>query len=268
MKLTKATLVISITASVLMAVVSVAGVFSSSVYARESASWAAQGGAQDLVNLVVVFPLLGVSAFSAYRGISRPWFSVWLGLVIYMAYSYVLYSFFMHFGIWMLPYVAILGLSFYALILTFLRVSQEVAPPAFRGTKRKALSIYLILNGTLFGYLWLSEIIEALVKGSKLKSAASAGFWINPVHVLDLAFILPAMIATGILVWRRRSLGSVFAVPILVFAVTMGLAVIAMAFNMRLKGIVESLMPAVFMGVNVILALFLCAWALKRDMQV
>jgi hypothetical protein len=267
MKLTKAILVISITASVLMAVVSVAGIFSSSVYAKESASWTAQGAAQDVVNLAMVFPLLSVSAFLAYRRVSRLWFSVWLGLILYTIYAYVLYSFFMHFGMWMLPYVAILGLSFYALVLTLLDVKQGVAPTALSGPVRKALSVYLILNGALFGYLWLSEIIGASLKGAELESAASAGFWINPVHVLDLAFILPAMIATGVSVWRRSEPGSLFALPILVFAVTMGVAVIAMAVNIRLSGIDESLTPALIMGVNVALALLLCFWVLKSDMR-
>jgi hypothetical protein len=40
---------------------------------------------------------------------------------------------------------------------------------------------------------------------------------VNPVHVLDLAFLVPGMITTSVLLWRKQLWGFLRAVPLLVF---------------------------------------------------
>src|SRR3990172_3256670 len=97
-----------------MAVTSAAGIFVESVYAKESAAWAAQGVGQDIVNLILVCPALAATAYGAGKGSLRAEL-VWVGLLIYAVYSYVLYALFVHFNVLFLPYVAVLGLSAYAL---------------------------------------------------------------------------------------------------------------------------------------------------------
>src|SRR6185295_17406390 len=98
-----------------MAVASAAGVFLPDIYAHETASWAAQGVGQDIVNLLVVFPAVLVSAYLMARGSVRG-LLVWLGLLIYVIYSYVLYAFFVHFNRLFLVYVSVLGLAFWAFV--------------------------------------------------------------------------------------------------------------------------------------------------------
>src|SRR6476659_4866543 len=55
---------------VLITLVSALGIFVDGVYARESASWAAQGVGQDIVNLLVACPALAVTACLAILGLS------------------------------------------------------------------------------------------------------------------------------------------------------------------------------------------------------
>ncbi len=65
--------------------------------------------------------------------------------------------------------------------------------------------------------LWLNEIVPDLLAG---RASTSAEYWTvptNPVHVLDLAFFLPAVIVSGALLLRRHRLGYATAPAQLIF---------------------------------------------------
>jgi hypothetical protein len=50
----------------------------------------------------------------------------------------------------------------------------------------------LFVFGLLFALQWLSEIVLAIFSGTAPKGFADTGHPVNPIHVLDLAFVLPA----------------------------------------------------------------------------
>src|SRR3954469_4178386 len=102
-------------ASLLMALASAAGLFVPAVYAKETASWGAQGAGQDLVNLFVAVPTLTLSAWYVRKRSVRA-LMVWIGALIYVVYSYLMYAFFVHFGPVFPLYVAVLGLSAFTLV--------------------------------------------------------------------------------------------------------------------------------------------------------
>jgi hypothetical protein len=56
---------------------------------------------------------------------------------------------------------------------------------------------YLIAVAGLFASLWLGEIVPDLVAGGASRSASTWQVSTNPVHVLDLAFFLPAVAISG-----------------------------------------------------------------------
>src|SRR5688500_3522673 len=102
----------------LVAAAAAGGIFLEGTYAKESASWAAQGVGQDTITLTLVVPLLIVSAVGASRGSKRA-LMVWAGVLVYLVYSYTLYAFFIHFNALFLVYTAALGVSFYLLIFGY-----------------------------------------------------------------------------------------------------------------------------------------------------
>ena len=127
----------------LIALASGLGLFWAGAYAREAAFYAAQGVGQDAVNLIVVVPALIVSALLAVRG-SRISFQAWGGVIFYCAYSYVIYTFSMHFGPLFLVYCAILGLSVYSLVYYFSICSGRAREWYDEKTPTKAASGFLI----------------------------------------------------------------------------------------------------------------------------
>jgi hypothetical protein len=228
---------LSLVAAAFAAIASAGGVLLPSTYARETASWAAQGAGQDLVNLVVVLPLLLVCAPHARRGSMRAAL-VWFGLLLYLVYSYVLYAFFVHFNGLFLVYVGALGASVYALAGAAAGVDVRAWSRQFSAARgERALSALFMATAVLFGALWLSEIVPALSAGAPPTSAIDAGLIVNPIHVLDLAFVVPAMAVTAVLLWRRRPFGFLAAVPLATFMAAMGVAIVGMAVMARARGV-------------------------------
>ena len=247
-----------------MAVVSLLGVADPRTYGKETLNWAAQAVGQDWVNLCVVFPVLLVSSFLALRRDSFRAFLLWLGILIYLIYSYVLYSFFIHFGPLFLLYVATLGLSFYSFVGALVTLDWRATGELFANVKTKPASLLLGTVAILFALLWLADIANALATGGKPADLDKIGIWVNPVHVLDLALLLPGAFIIAVLLWRRRTLGLTLAVPLLVFFVLMGLAIIAMMILTAQKGFTFSLPQLVAMLVIIILSSATATTYLKR----
>jgi hypothetical protein len=233
--------------AVVVAVTSAAGLFWPPTYARETPSWTAQGIGGDVANLVLIIPVLLVSALEARRG-SMAARLVWLGTLVYLAYMYVLYALDVHFNRLFLVYCAGLGLSVLAL-------ARGLAPaPASSVAERygsrapvKTMATVLVLLGAAAGSLWLREIVPALLSGATPRSVAEVNLPTNPVHVLDLSLLIPAVIVAAVLLVRRRPFGFVVAPVLLVFLLLMTAAVATMGFAMGASGtqVVVFLVPSV-----------------------
>src|ERR1035437_842027 len=85
------------------------------IYSHETSAFRDAAAAQDLVNLVLVGPLLLALAVRAYRGSLRSWLG-WLGCLSFTVYNYAIYVFSIHFGALFLVWIGVLGLSLFALI--------------------------------------------------------------------------------------------------------------------------------------------------------
>ena len=99
-----------------LAVVSFFGAFVADTYTRDAASMAAQGQGQDLVDLVLVVPLLIVSLIFSRKS-SKIWTLLLAGIVAYILYSFIIYCFGVHFNRLFLLYCLTLGVSLYLFII-------------------------------------------------------------------------------------------------------------------------------------------------------
>jgi hypothetical protein len=198
---------LSVAAALLSMIGSIVGLLApNSIYGKETSTLADAATAQDLVGLVIVGPLLLVLAVLAVRGALRCWLC-WLGLLSFTVYNYAIYAFSINFGPLFLVWVAVLGLALFALIgglaaLGTLPVETRLAAAPVRLT-----GWFLIAIATLFVMLWLSEIVPDLLAGRASTSAEDWKVPTNPVHVLDLAFFLPAVFLSGVLLLRRHRFG-------------------------------------------------------------
>jgi hypothetical protein len=217
----------SVITALLVIFTSISGIFLPATYAREVPLWTIQAVGQDWTNLLVAFLLLVCTYSVACRSLRG--YLVWLGLLLYLIYAFAIYAFALHFQSLFLVYVAILGLSGYTMAGGLLAVDREAVARVLR--KNPSLQHAAVLLGTvaaLFIFLWLSSIIPDLLAGTVPADVAAMQLLVNPVHVLDLAFLLPGMLSTAFLIRRNDPTGYLMAVPLLVFSITMGLGIVAM----------------------------------------
>jgi hypothetical protein len=241
-------------AAVLATATSLAGILRPGTYVRETSAWAVQAVGEDCANLLVAAVLLGCAAFLR-RGSERAPF-IWLGCLLYFIYTFAIYAFSVHFNQLFLAYVAVLGASFYAAVGTLAGLDVERATASLRNhPQRKGASNLLIAIGVIFGGLWLSEIVPHVFHDTVPPSLAEAAVPTNPVHVLDLACFLPAMIVSGVLLKKQHPWGLMLAIPLLVFAVTMGLAILTLFALSAAHGLPVAAPAVIVVSVIVVLSL-------------
>jgi len=226
----------SIAAAVIAAAGSIVGLAAvGSIYGRETAAFVDQAIAQDIVNLAVVAPAIIVLALSARRG-SLNAYLAWLGAMAFTVYNYVIYTLSIHVGPLFLAWVAVLGLSLYALIGGLAALDPRSVGARFVSAPRRAVGWFLIVIALLFGTLWLTDIVPALLSGQVPAAARDLGLPANPVHVLDLAFYLPAAFTAGLLLLRNDAEGYVLAPALLGFLTLTGLPIMVTPFVAGQRG--------------------------------
>lgn len=221
----------------LAALVAMAGLFGLLVqetYSRETVNWSMQAIGQDTIDLFLIVPLLLVADIAAFMG-NKKALLLWSGVVLYLIYTFTIYTFAVHFNRLFLVYCVILGLAFYA-FLYFLssRMSEAAEFRTKSQTSEKVTAIYFILMSCFFEVLWLSEVIPATIFGTTPVRISRLGLLVNPVHALDLSVFLPGIMIVGILLLRKKPLGFLLAPALLVFFILMDFTIgsIALAENL------------------------------------
>ncbi len=261
MRISKTALWLSVLVAFLVLIASSAGLLLKSLYARETMSWTVQAYGQDIANIVAAAALF-IAVYFVSKGSVKA-FLVWIGVVIALIYPYIIYAFDIHFNSLFLVYVAIVGLSFYTLVGSLMHL-DNLQPSFAATTKARPVSVFLLLVAVLFSLLWLSEDIPALLTGKIPQTVTESGLLTNPVHVLDLGLYLPAMIITAILLWRRKLLGYLFAIPLLVFNILTGIGIVAAQFAASSKGLAASLGVELFIAAIVVVSLILSILFLRE----
>ena len=249
--------------AILLAIAAGCGVLISGLY-RDNPNLVAQAIGQDVVTLVVVLPTLTIGAFLASGGSQRARL-VWLGGMVYTVYTYISYAFDIRFNPLFLVYIALLGCSTYALIGGLVTTDWDGIKVCFTAkTPVKAVSIYLGVIAVLFYFLWLSEIVPALIAGKTPQSVIDAGTPTNAVYVLDMAWILPAFGITAISLWRKRALGYTLAAALLSYLVLMILAILSMVVFMIRDGQPLAVPQVAIFGALSALSLGMLFWYMRR----
>ena len=244
--------ILTIVLSIALAIVSYYGAFVSGTYERDTASMAAQGIGQDIVDLFFVVPLLIVSLLFILRN-NRIAYFILSGTIFYILYSFFIYSFGVHFNNLFLFYCSILGISLYTFILIISELNRMDVQNWFSNTiPVRSIGIYFIFIALMFYLLWLKDIVPAIMSNTIPKSVSDYNLLVNPVHVIDIGIVLPALIITAILLIRKHRLGMVLTPAFLVFIIILTISLIAMVIMLKIKGINDETAVA---GIFIILAI-------------
>jgi hypothetical protein len=219
--------------AILLAALSLGGLMGSAAYAGETAAWRAQAIAQDWFDLAVASPALAVaSLWSRYRPRGSVHARlVQAGLLLYALYVAAIYAFAIHLNALFLVYCAVLGLSTFALFaLASLRGEVTRRRYAAHLPARLAGG-FLVGVGGVFALLWLAQLAPTTLGDGPPAELVETGLFTNPIHVLDLSFILPLHVIAGFSLWRGRDLGCVLAPALLAFGAMMAASIAFMALT-------------------------------------
>lgn len=233
------------------------------IYAGLTPVFFPQAIAQDIASLVVVSPIWIILVLLALRGSLRAYL-LWLGVLAFTVYNYVIYTFSIPFGPLFLLWVAVLGLSLYALIGGVASINHESVKSSFKSQRVITLvAWFLIVTAILFGFLWLSEDVPALLSGNTPQSVVDMAIPTNPVHILDLGFFLPAVIITGIMLLKQKPLAYTLAPAFIVFLILTGIPILITPIVQSARGQTAPWGVVVPIGTLTALLLGLLAWLLS-----
>jgi hypothetical protein len=220
--------------ALLLAGLSVAGL-ASSAYARETPAWTAQAVGQDWFDLLVAAPWIAICGVMARRGSYR-WSVLLAGAYAYAVYEMFIYAFGIHFNALFLVYCATLGIAGFALVAIAIDLSRRRTERVDTRGAHLAGGL-LVAIGAVFSLMWLAEDVPALLRNTAPQSLAETGLFTNPVHVMDLAFVLPLHILAGVWIWQRRRAGNLLAPIVLAFGVLMSASIGGMMVVMQARGV-------------------------------
>ena len=135
-----------------------------------------------------------------------------------------------------------------------------------RYTSRRAVIVvawFLIIIAVLFGLLWLSEDLPALLNGARPQSVIDMALPTNPVHILDLAFFLPAVLMTSVMLLQRKPLGFTLAPAFIVFLILTGIPILITPIVQAARGEMAGWGVVMPIGILTILLLGMLVWLLS-----
>ena len=101
------------------------------------------------------------------------------------------------------------------------------------------------------------------MSGTTPKSVADMALPTNPVHILDLGFFVPAVMITGVLLFKRRPFAYTVAPALIVFLVLTGVPILLTPVVQTARGETVALGVVAPIGTLTVALLGLLAWLLS-----
>jgi len=201
----RAAFVLSWVVAALMLIASAWGLIVDDLY-RDGA-WgreAFRGG--DAITFLLAVPILAVALVLSIRGSARAQV-VWVGMLVYAAYTYAYAVFGARFNDAFLSHIAILSTSLFALACVVPNLDRAAIAGALRSRRRaRWVGGFLVVVGAAQGLLWGFLIVRNALTGELLHDIPVNGQHL--VFALDL-LLMPLLVLSGVLLWRERPMGYV-----------------------------------------------------------
>lgn len=236
------------------------------IYARNSFSMATQAIAQDMVTLLLAVPCMMISLYFVKK--KRTWAQfVLTGLLAYMLYTYMSYTFLMFYDDLFLVYVTNMSLSFYGFVISInLLLKNEIAEKLQKNMRTKSLQVFLVITGIIITLLWSGRIIPTI--GNDHAPVGLDNYSTLVIQGLDLGIIVPVCFVISYLLKEKNKLGYILGPVIIIKAVTLVLAVLAMALYLCLSGEAVAPVEYISFGCICVFAVYFLVRILKQIQEI
>lgn len=217
----------------------VVSIYGKGLYANDSVAIVAQGKAQDVVTLGLGVPLLLISLLLARKNSLRGRLLL-TGTLAYFLYTYISYTFLWTYNPFFLVYVLLMSTSFFAFTLSMMSFNTKDIKAAFNPKLPvKFLGGFQIFFAVAIGMLWLGMVVPTITSGTV--PAGLEHYTTLVIQGIDLGFIVPLALISGILLIKRNDFGYLLSSVIFVKGLTMGTALTAMIIGQVAAGVQMSL---------------------------
>lgn len=227
-------LVLSVIIIILAVIASAGGLLIDGLYRDNNFIKTAWQG-NDLVTLFLVVPVMIIALLFSIRGSLRARL-IWMGTLWYMVYNYIFYLYAASFNKFFLLYVALFTISAYALIFALINVdANNIARQFHARTPVKLISGYLIFFALMIGGLWVAMSLSFVFTGQVPQDILKTGHPTGVVYATDLSLLMPAVVLSAVLLWKRRPWGYVLSAIVMIKLISYSLVLLVMSAISYLK---------------------------------
>ncbi|MBT2697383.1 hypothetical protein J7E79_08155 [Bacillus sp. ISL-40] len=226
-------------------------IYGKGLYKHDSVSMAAQAIAQDYVTLFFGVPLLVFSLYLSRKGLLKGHLLL-TGTLGYFLYTYASYSFLSMYNSMFLVYVILMAASFFAFTLAMMSFEIAKLPLSFKEKLPvKIIGGFLLFASFVFGMMWLGKIVKPLMNHTPTEGIEH--YTTLVIQALDLGFVVPVGIISGILLIKRKPFGYLLASVIIIKDITLLTALSAMIFLQIQAGVeVSSAVVVLILLLNIV----------------
>jgi hypothetical protein len=236
-------------------------IYGKGIYQHMSAEVAIQGIAQDYVTLFIGLPILVLSFYFASKGSIKARF-ILFGTLGYIFVTYLFYLVMAMYNQFFLVYSALMGTSFFGLMITASTFNRSSILNYFKAAKYTRFAAYfLMINSICIAILWLSIVVPPLANGSIYPKAVEH-YTTLIVQGIDLGLLLPLSWVSGYLLLKKEFYGFLLAPAYLVFLSLLMIALNAKIIYLGIMG--YPIIPAVFIIPTLALLSIICTFLLIR----
>lgn len=240
-------------------------IYGKGLYKNDSISLASQAVSQDIVTLFLGVPLLLVSLHLARKG-SLKGKLLLAGTLGYFLYAYVSYSFLSMYNSFFLIYVLLMSLSFFAFTMTMMSFDHQNMKSYFSSKLPvKFVGGFLIFVAAVVGLMWIGKIIPPLIRGAFPLELEHYNTLV--IQALDLGFVVPTAILSGILLIKRSSFGYLLSSVIIIKEITMLSAITAMLIGMISAGVKLSIAEIIMFPVFNLIVIYCLFLIMKNTIE-
>jgi hypothetical protein len=187
------------------------------LYAHDSPFKAGANQGADVLTLVACIPLLLVAARWYARGSLRGHLLL-LGTLVWFLYLYASLSLGTAYNALFLVYVLLFAASLYAVLRALVGVDAgDLERRLQPGVPRRALGTFMLVSGVVTAGIWLIDPVGAMLTGRRPLQLEHYTTLVTTA--LDIAAIVPAALAAGVLILRGVARGYAIAMGLLILEV-------------------------------------------------
>ena len=239
-------------------------IYGKGLYSDDSIAVVAQGKAQDIVTLALGIPLLIVSLYRSLKGSLKARLLL-TGTLGYFLYTYISYVFLWMYNPMFIVYVILMSASFFAFSLSIMSIDISNISSAFnKKLPVKFLGGFQIFFAAGLCLLWMGKVIPTITNGTV--PLGLEHYTSLVIQGLDLGFIVPLALLSGILLIKRKPFGYLLSSVIIMKGFTMGAALTAMIISQYLAGVTMGIIEIIMFPIFSLI-IFYCMILLLKNID-